>query len=199
MPFVATNKGFDFTADNGVKGKLFHIKVPYPVLIIKKLEDCYVDRTLFPDLIPTTSRPIMANYEDREEIIENFKKQGMEVDVKQFTFGPMIGFCPKCKHEGTPSIQKKNTDTSYLKKSERLEIRHKVKGKSKYWLHFSHKTKLKHCWVQQWQGTIEGTFKPIKQKKWFLSRKKENKSIDPRMYLLSHAIKEMAKTENLET
>ena len=189
MPARTVNKGWDFVANNGVKGKSFHIKVPYPVLVLVKL-DCYVDKEACGDIVPTSNHSIMANFEDRDKIIEDFKKQGYDVDVQQTTFGPLIDLCQKCGKRGIPSIQKKNTDQAYSKvNTESTSINFggkiiKVPKPKTYWLTYRHNSGL--CWVRQWQGTIHGTFKHTKKGKY----------IHPKDFMISGQIKNLEQLSN---
>ena len=180
------NKGWEFVSGNGAKGKLYHVKVPHPILVRIKL-DCYVDKKVLGDIQPTTTHPIKANYEDKEIIMKNLTKEGIDViDIEQMTFGPLIDLCPKCGKRGVPSIQKKNTDQRYAKVNHSYNIN--LEGKvvtvpkpKTYWLAYRHT--LNRCWVRQWQGTIEGTFK----------EPKKSEPIHPRKFMISGQIEELEK------
>jgi len=180
------NKGWEFISGKAVKGKLFHIKIPWPILVRIKL-DCYVDKDVLGDIKPTTTRPIKANYEDKEIIMKNLKKQGIDViDIEQMTFGPIIDWCPKCGNRGIPSIQKKNTDQRYVKVNDEYNIN--LEGKvvsvpkpKTYWLSYRHKAKR--CWVRQWEGARERTFK----------QPRKSESIHPRKFMIAGQIEELEK------
>ena len=185
MPARTANKGWDFMTSNGVKGQIFHIKVPYPVIVRIKL-DCFVDKSMG-NIVPTSPKPIMANYEDKDIIMKNLKQEGIDViDVEQMSFSPLIDLCQKCGKKGIPSIQKKNTDQKYVKVNDEysIELRGKIvkipKPKT-YWLTYRHK--FGRCWIRQWQGTIKGTFKEPKKSEY----------INPRKFMIAGQIEELEK------
>lgn len=179
MPAKISNKNYDFETPDGVKGRLFHIKIPFPVNLRIKPEGKNVGSTSLVYNIP-------RYYSEKDQIIMEGKAVGMNVlDVEQLSF-TITDLCPKCKRRGIPSIQFKNTDSKYYttaKNFDKSRNSHVFKGKKKYWLVFSHKSTPKLCWINQWQGTKQGTFKP----------KTKTKDIDPRLFLISQAIKEMGK------
>ena len=122
---------------------------------------------------------INALYSDREKIVEEMKKDGYFVkDTSQMTIN-LSEICQLCDRKGVPSIIQKNTDSSYYKGYGQNRTKKKVEGKKPYWLKYAHREKPKTCWVQQWQGSIEGTFKV----------KTKTEQVDFRKYFISTAIK----------
>ena len=182
MPARTANQFFEFNVEGtNKKLKQFNIKVPFPIKInfrpeyTEEAKACYLNHTM-PQIIN-------GLWEDREIIVNEFKKLGYYIhSVDQMTF-QISEFCPLCEKRGIPSIVRKNTDHPYTIKSnsfDRLMDTKTYKNKNKpFWLKFYH-GKGDNCWVQQWQGTNEGTFKP---------KLHANKQIDPRKYFISYAIK----------
>ncbi len=141
----------------------------------------------------------MANYEDKDIISKNLKQEGSNVvdveqmksdgffikSVRQMNFD-VSEICQLCNRKGVPSIVRKNTDSSYYKVTGWHVSRKKIKFKGKnqpFWLKFSHKGKTKTCWIQQWQGSKQGTFKP----------KTKSEPIHPRKFMISGQIEELEK------
>lgn len=176
-----------FPVSNSVP--LFLVGLPFPVRAIIKPE-CYVNKEILGGIQITTPQIIMANYEDKETIIKRVKENGIEIlDIQKMSFGPLIDLCQKCGKHGIPSIQKKNTDQRYAKvdNSYSIELKGKIvqipKPKT-FWLVYKHNPGL--CWVRQWQGNMEGTFK----------ESKKGKFIHPRKFLIGGQIDEIQGPSN---
>jgi len=178
-----SEKNYELTIENSDKKfKLFHIKTPFPVNIRVKPKpatpDAIIGNTSFIHTIPRF-------YSEREEIIKESRENGIEIlSVEQLTF--MISeICPRCGNKGVPSIRQKNTDYTYTtnEQGQTFELTtQKGVGKQRpYWLTFKHGEKR--CWVRQWQGTNQGTFKQTKK----------GKQIDPRKFTISEPLKKLAR------
>ena len=185
MPSHSKEKGWDFESPNGVSGKLYHIKVPFPINAHIRPEGKNVDQVTQIITIPRL-------YEEKNVVIAEAKKIGIEIlQVDQQSFGPLVDLCPKCKRRGIPSIQKKNTDQIKVKVNIEytIDLKGKIVKTSKkptFWLRYSNKQKddgPKYCWVRQWQGNVNGTFK----------EPKKGTVIDPRDFLISQQIRNLKK------
>ena len=183
MPSHSKEKGWDFDGPNGVSGKLYHIKVPFPINVHIRPEGKNVDQVTQVITIPRL-------YTDKNIVISEAKKNGIEiVQVDQQSFGPLVDLCPKCKRRGIPSIQKKNTDQIKVKVNIEytIDLKGKIVKTSKeptFWLRYSHKQKddgPKYCWVRQWQGSGNGTFK----------ESKKGQFIDPRDFLIGQQMRNL--------
>lgn len=178
------NKSIEIQTSNGHLGKMYHIQVPYPVRVIIQPE-CYVNKEMLGDFKPTIPKIIMANIEDKEIIIENAQKNGVIVkEIEPMIFGPLLEICQKCGKKGVPSIQKKNTDQNYAKVRTSYHVdlmgeKISIPKPKTFWLVYKHNPGL--CWVKQWQGTIDGTFK----------KSKRVKEIEPTKFLFSKQLKQL--------
>lgn len=182
MPAKPVNIPKIFSIGDKKTLKMFDVKVPFPIIVDVRMQ--YTEDGVACGINDSQPQIINALYSDREEIIKEMKKDGYYVkSVRQMIF-QISELCPLCDRKGTPSIIQKNTDTSYYTVSTSEGVsrtKKEVKGKNKpFWLKYSHKDKPKNCWVQQWQGSISGTFK----------NKVKTKQIDPRKYFISTAIKQ---------
>jgi len=184
MPAKTTNPSHELTVGNSNQLlKIFHLKVPFPFIV--DVRPKYTENAVACGV--NDSQPIIIPdlFENKDKIVEQMKRDGFFIKSVRQTNFDVSEICLLCDRKGVPSIIKKNTDSSYYKVSGWHTPRKKMKFKGKnqpFWLKFSHKDKPKTCWIQQWQGSKQGTFKP----------KTKSEQIDPRKYFISHAVKSLA-------
>jgi len=182
MPAKTANPSHEYAIEKSDKTlKIFHLKVPFPFIVDVRLE--YTENAVACGI--NDSQPLMIPelFENKDKIVEQMKKDGFFIkSVRQMNFDTSE-ICQLCDRKGVPSIVRKNTDSSYYRistDSGATREKQKFKGKNQpFWLKFSHNNNPKTCWVQQWQATKQGTFKP----------KTKSEQIDPRKYFISHAVK----------
>lgn len=161
MPSKPKNKFKEFSINGTNKTlKVFQLECPWPVRIAT---------------IQNSSKLIKIesfDYSQKNELIKKAKEDGYEIEVDPLTF-EQPELCPKCKKKGIPSFQLKSNTYSYSKESNesgdlitdnKRRKTVKIHQEKTWWLRFHHPNELKkHCWVEQYQGSINGTFK---KKKW---------------------------------
>ena len=181
MPAKTANPSHEYSVGNTNHTlKIFHLKVPFPFIVDVRPE--YTENAVACGINDSQPMIILDLIENKDKIVEQMKSDGFFIkSVRQMNFD-VSEICQLCNRKGVPSIVRKNTDSSYYRVSgwQMPREKQKFKGKNQpFWLKFSHKDKPKTCWVQQWQGSKQGTFKP----------KTKSEQIDPRKYFISHAIK----------
>jgi len=181
MPAKTANQFNEFSIeDSNQTIRIFYLKVPFPFIVDVRPE--YTEDAVACAINHSQPMIIQGLFENKEEIAEQMKKDGYFIkSIRQMTF-QISEICQICNKRGVPSILRKNTDSSYYKIRGWYSPREKIKVKGKnqpFWLRYYHKDTRKTCWVQQWQGSIKGTFK----------EKIKTKQIDPRKYFISTAIK----------
>ncbi|MEK0338229.1 MAG: hypothetical protein QQN41_12425, partial [Nitrosopumilus sp.] len=72
MPSHSKEKGWDFESPNGVSGKLYHTKVPFPINAHIRPEGKNVDQVTQIITIPRL-------YEEKNVVIAEAKKIGIEI------------------------------------------------------------------------------------------------------------------------
>src|SRR5579872_4524895 len=158
--------------------KKYDLPTPFPFLIHMRPE--YTADATFCSINHT--QPVIINdfFSEKEAIMEFMRAYGdYPVYAKPMLYS-ITELCPKCQNKGVPSFQLKSNDTSYLtsakdngKEGEKIII----KGIRTYWLTFKHGKER--CWVQQWQGNIEGTFKA----------QKKIENIHPEKFMIGYALR----------
>lgn len=181
------NKG-NWGIIDGTNKKLamYSVDLPYPFIVHVRPEytndavDCAINHT----------QSIIVNdlFSEKDDVMEFMKAYGDYPVYAEPMKMRLTDLCPKCEESGIPKISLRNRNSYQLEKTGRYDIpttnthnqeRNQIikEKEPEYWLLYWHGKGDQH-WIQEYQGSIEGTFKTNKKK-----------AIDPRNFLLGQVMR----------